>query len=351
MHEWEGDQTMVLKFNNVEKRLSDSLIFPAFNLHIAEEVTAIYSSLNVRTTLLQMLTREMPILNGEILVENTEISKVDLSEIGFLFLNEGFYERLTVADHLNLYRQLYNVDTPIQSILRKIHLEEKRNVKLRKLSYSEQKRVSLAKLLIQNAELFIIEEPDQNVDLETQRIFILVIESLRDEGKSVLILTSNMESAITMANKVFRLDTNGLEEIQLVEESEQEESTNETIDEIVQEEVQPVRFEKIPTKVNEKIVLFDPPEIDYIESNEGSHLHIKGESFSTTFTLNELEERLQHFGFFRCHRSYIVNLQKVREVITWTRNSYSLILDDEKKSNIPLSKTKMAELKVMLGLK
>lgn len=344
---------MVLEFNNVEKRLSDSLVFPAFNLHIAvAEVTAIYSSLNVRTTILQMLIKEMPILNGEILVGNTEISKVDLSEIGFLFLNEGFYERLTVADHLNLYRQLYNVDASMEPILRKVHLEEKRNVKLKKLSYSEQRRVSLAKLLIQSAKLLIIEEPDQNVDLETQRIFILVIESLRDEGKSVLILTSNMESAITMANKVFRLDTNGLEEIQLVNESEQDDPPSETLtEEIVQEEIQPVRFEKIPTKVNEKIVLFDPLEIDYIESNEGSHLHIKGESFPTTFTLNELEERLQHFGFFRCHRSYIVNLQKVREVITWTRNSYSLILDDEKKSNIPLSKTKMAELKGMLGLK
>ena len=123
-------------------------------------------------------------------------------------------------------------------------------------------------------------------------------------------------------------------------------------DEIEQEEIQPVRFEKIPTKVNEKIVLFDPPEIDYIESNDGqSALHVNGEEFPTTFTLNELEERLQHFGFFRCHRSYIVNLQKVREVITWTRNSYSLILDDEKKSNIPLSKSKMGELKEMLGLK
>ena len=340
---------MVLKFNKIEKRLRDSLIFPPFTLHIAEEVTAIYSSLNVRTTLLQMLTREMPILNGEILVGNTEISKVNLSEIGFLFLNEGFYERLTVADHLNLYRKLYNVDESIQSILRKVHLEEKRNVRMKKLTYSERKRVSLAKILIQDSNLFIIEEPDQNVDLETQRIFILIIESLRDEGKSVLILTSNMESAITMASKVFRLDTNGLQEIQVAEEVEKEEAITE---EIVQEEVQPVRFEKIPTKVNEKIVLFDPLEIDYIESNDGqSHLHIQGEGFPTTFTLNELEERLQHFGFFRCHRSYIVNLQKVREVITWTRNSYSLILDDEKKSNIPLSKSKMAELKGMLGLK
>ena len=40
---------MGLKFNNVEKRLSDSLVFPAFNLHVdGTEVTAIYSSLNVR---------------------------------------------------------------------------------------------------------------------------------------------------------------------------------------------------------------------------------------------------------------------------------------------------------------
>ena len=341
---------MVLKFINVEKRLSDSLVFPAFNLHVdGAEVTAIYSSLNVRMTILQMLTRETPMLNGEILIENTGISKVNLSEIGFLFLNEGHYERLTVAEHLNLYRKLYSVDVSIQSILQQVHLEEKRNVRMKKLTYSERKRVSLAKILIQDSNLFVVEEPDQNIDLETQRIFILIIEILRNKGKSVLILTSNMESAITMASKVFRLDSNGLQEIQVAGVIEKEEAITE---EIVREEVQPVRFEKIPTKVNEKIVLFDPPEIDYIESNDGqSHLHIQGEGFPTTFTLNELEERLQHFGFFRCHRSYIVNLQKVREVITWTRNSYSLILDDEKKSNIPLSKSKMAELKGMLGLK
>lgn len=344
---------MVLKFNDVEKRLSDALIFPSFNLQIIEaEVAAIYSNLNVRNTLLQMLMKEIPILNGEIFIENTEISKVDLTAVGFLFLQEGYYERLTVREHLNLYGQLYNVNQSLSSILQKVHLEDKQNVQVRKLSYSEKKRVSLAKLLVQNTKLCIIEEPDQNVDLETQRILMLLIENLRSEGKAVLILTSNMESAITMADRVFRLDANGLEEIQLVDESEQEESTDEVVEEIVQEEVQPVRFEKIPTRVNEKMVLFDPPEIDYIESNDGqSHLHIKGEDFPTTFTLNELEERLQHFGFFRCHRSYIVNLQKVREVITWTRNSYSLILDDEKKSNIPLSKTKMAELKGMLGLK
>ena len=96
-----GEKTMCLHFSSVEKRLNDSLIFPEFNLHSASnQVMAIYSSLNVRNTLLQMLTREIPIY-GEIHMNNVEISKVNLSEIGFSFLNEGLYERLTVAEQLN----------------------------------------------------------------------------------------------------------------------------------------------------------------------------------------------------------------------------------------------------------
>ncbi|WP_318616386.1 LytTR family transcriptional regulator DNA-binding domain-containing protein [Sporosarcina sp. YIM B06819] len=354
---------MGLQFSNVEKRLNDTLVFPSFNLHVkGSQVTAIYSSLNVRSTLLHMLTRQIPVLNGEIFIGDVEISKVNLSDIGFSFRNEGLYERLTVAEQLNLYRKLYNTSEATSVILRKVHLEEKRNVRIKKLSYSEQRRLQFAKLLVQNPDLLIFEEPDQNIDIETQRVLIIILEKLRAKGKNVLILTGNMESAVTLADKVCRLDESGLHEIQLADESEEGISPTEIVEEqtstldadveIEKPEIQPVRFEKIPTKVNEKIVLFDPPEIDYIESNDGqSYLHIKGEGFPTIFTMNELEERLQHFGFFRCHRSYIVNLQKVREVITWTRNSYSLILDDEKKSNIPLSKTKMAELKVMLGLK
>ena len=200
----------------MEKRLNDSLVFPAFNLHIDDkEVTAIYSRLNVRETLLHMLTRKIPVVNGEITIDKIELSEVNLSEIGFLFLNEGLYERLTVAEHLNFYRKLYNAEDSIPAILRKVHLEEKRNVRIKKLSYSEQRRIQFAKLLIQNPELFIFEEPDQNIDIETQRVLILMLEELRAKGKSVLILTGNMESAVTLADKVYKLDENGLHEIHM----------------------------------------------------------------------------------------------------------------------------------------
>ena len=66
-------------------------------------------------------------------------------------------------------------------------------------------------------------------------------------------------------------------------------------------------------------------------------------------TYGELEERLARSGFFRAHRAYLVNLQHVKEVIPYTRNSFTLVLDEADGTEIPLSKTAARELKELLG--
>lgn len=345
---------MKLTFINAEKHINDTLVFPSFDLSIeAGKVVAVHSNVNIREQLIDLLLGKALLSNGEIRVAGSVISD-NKQKMGFLFLNSGLYERLSVEETLTFFKRLYSSNKSIEDVIHTVQLASKRKMKTTRLSHSEKKRVQLACLLIQNPVFYILEEPDQNLDIESQRIFLSVLHQLRKCRKGVFILTSNMESAITTADTIYRLDGKGLHPIQIESEIQEENVDDSPGDEAskVVESVQPVRFEKIPTKVNEKIVLFDPPEIDYIESNDGqSFLHIKGESFASVFTLKELEARLLPFGFFRCHRSYIVNLQKVREVITWTRNSFSLILDDAEKSRIPLSKTKMADLKEMLGLK
>lgn len=248
------------------------------------------------------------------------------------------------------------MELELEQIIHLTQLQEKKNKRIRDLTFSEMKRVQYGRLLIQAPSLFVFEEPDLNVDMETKRVFINITRKIQEIGKSILILTGNMESAVTVADCVYRLDEDGL---RIIETETEEDAAEEKDTELIPAEEtdnekgpKPIQLNKIPTKVNDKIVLFDPPEIDYIESNDGqANIYIKGEAFPSSLTLTNLEDRLQHFGFFRCHRSYIVNLQKVREVITWTRNSYSLILDDKEKSQVPLSKTKMAELKDLLGLK
>ncbi|TDL32936.1 LytR family transcriptional regulator [Jeotgalibacillus sp. S-D1] len=344
----------MLIINNIEKHSEHAVVFPPFRLEVAPgSVVAIHSSTNVRAELMDLFTGAKPVMSGEIISNGEMVHRNNpryFAETGILFLEDGLYERLKVKEHLDFFLTIYGSTVKLEQLMQIIHLEEKRNVRVSLLSYSEKKRIRYARILIQQPSTVILEEPDQNVDLETKRVFLNIVNMLKQQKTSVVILTANMESALLATESVYRLDHTGLtaldvkpeQEGELVEENGQEEPAS----------VQPVRFEKIPTRVNEKIVLFNPPEIDFIESNEGqSNINVKGDIYPCTFTLNELEQRLLPYGFFRCHRSYIVNLQKVREVVTWTRNSYSLVLDDASQSSIPLSKTKMAELKEMIGLK
>lgn len=337
---------------NIEKHIGDTILFPAFNLNVSEsKVIAIHSTLNVRQVLIEMFLGKVSSSSGNIRINDISISNnktAYFSQIGIAIYNDGLYERLTVLDHLKFYFKLYDSEQELAHILQITQLENKKHMKIVKLSYSEQRRVQFARILLHNPALYIFEEPDLNVDMETKRVLFNIIKQLKETRKAVVVLTGNMETGITISDQLYRLDEKGLcliemkTEVSLDVEQIEEKELNEQI----------VQFNKIPTKVNEKILLFDPPEIDYIESNDGqAHIYVKGESFSSMSTLADLEKRLQPYGFFRCHRSYIVNLQKVREVITWTRNSYSLILDDSIKSSIPLSKTKMTQLKEILGLK
>lgn len=363
----------VLTINELERYTENVLVFPAFHIEIARhEVVALYSSMNVRNTLLAMLTGKLPISSGEIKVNELSFAnnrKGFLSQIGLLLLEEGSYERLTVKENFSFFKQLYGSSLSIDEAVRIVKLDLKANKRLTKLSLSEKRRVQFARLLFQNPALYIFEEPDQNVDLETKLVFHKMVHRLGESGKAILVLTGNMETALSVTSRVYRLDEKGLKAFDVQDTEEEPKSISpedadkkeelmpshaESDEDLEDDEpiVQHVRFEKIPTRMNDKIILFNPPEIDYIESSEGqTNLYIKGEMYPTSFKINELEERLQTYGFFRCHRSYIVNLQKVREVITFTRNSYSLVLDDHLKTNVPLSKTKMAELKEMIGLK
>lgn len=336
----------MLQFKEVEAKQHDTVIFPAINLVMqAQSIVAIHSNVTIREQLIKMLQSETKDYNGDIIINEHLLSTQSKNELKIFRLHEGLYDQLTVQDTIQFMKRMTNNQTPIEQIIKNVGLEIHLSVKNYQLTFSKKKRLQLAILLLFDVSTYIFEEPDQNLDIESRQIFVKVMNQLKDKGKTVCILTSNMESAVSFADEVYRLTDKGLLQITMEDEQVEDKMESSPIS------TQPIRLEKIPTKIEDQIVLFDPLEIDYIESYEGTaFLYINGESFPTVSTLQELEAKLIPFGFFRCHRSYIINLQKVREVITWTRNSYSLTLDDKGKTTIPLSKAKLSMLKEMLRL-
>ncbi|WP_025115575.1 LytTR family transcriptional regulator DNA-binding domain-containing protein [Lysinibacillus fusiformis] len=260
------------------------------------------------------------------------------------FRESALYERLTVREHIRFYLKLFKRTTnETENLLKLFSLTEQKNSRISKLSTSEKQRLKLLSTYLQEVPLLVLEEPFQNIDEFSKQNVQQILKKLTERQKSIILLSNNLEDLMIASTAIHRLDGAGLHTLD-VKEEELEQTPP-------QLENSPIRIDKIPTKKNDKIILFNPPEIDYIESVEGIvSVNVAGEAYPCTLSLNELEQKLTPFGFFRSHRSYIVNLQKVREIITWTRNSYSLALNSTDKTVVPLSKNKLADLKEILGI-
>jgi two-component system LytT family response regulator/two-component system response regulator LytT len=71
---------------------------------------------------------------------------------------------------------------------------------------------------------------------------------------------------------------------------------------------------------------------------------------SSDRTLDELQARLDPAVFWRVHRSHLVNINKIREIVPWFSRNYILRMKDEKATEIPVSRTQTRRLRDYLKL-
>ncbi|PJI06696.1 MULTISPECIES: LytR/AlgR family response regulator transcription factor [Clostridium] len=105
---------------------------------------------------------------------------------------------------------------------------------------------------------------------------------------------------------------------------------------------------KIPCENNGKIILVDAEDIYfcYIES-EKTYIKLYDKIYVTSNNLSEIEEKT---GFFRAHRSYVVNINKILEIYSWFNGTYKLVMKDPEKSEIPVSRGNVKKLKEIINI-
>jgi DNA-binding LytR/AlgR family response regulator len=123
---------------------------------------------------------------------------------------------------------------------------------------------------------------------------------------------------------------------------------------LVETRTQPVRTHtgKVIVRAQGRLLLVDQSEICFV-SIEGGAISVvtRGvEGQSNCRTLEELMEQLDTDTFWRAHRSYIVNIQHIREVVPWFKSSYQLRMDDPKKTEIPVSRAQTKRLRELFNL-
>ena len=114
----------------------------------------------------------------------------------------------------------------------------------------------------------------------------------------------------------------------------------------------PAPASKIVLQAGSRLLLVDQKDICFAAVDDGTITVTTStlEGQSKCRTLEELLELLDPGLFWRAHRSFVVNLNHIREVVPWFKSSYQLRMDDKKASEIPVSRTQTRRLRELFKL-
>jgi two-component system response regulator LytT len=121
------------------------------------------------------------------------------------------------------------------------------------------------------------------------------------------------------------------------------------------ESQKPPQTSKVLIKSAGRLFLVDQKDICYASIEDGVisvvTAGINGaEGQSNCRTLEELLDSLDPLLFWRAHRSFLVNINRIKEVVPWFKSSYQLRMDDKKQTEIPVSRAQTKRLRELFGL-
>jgi two-component system, LytTR family, response regulator LytT len=131
-------------------------------------------------------------------------------------------------------------------------------------------------------------------------------------------------------------------------------SSEEKLDTLVKllEAQKPGATSKVMVRSGGRLILVDQKDICFASIEDGviSIMTSQLEGQSNCRTLEELLESLDPNQFWRAHRGYVVNINRIKEVVPWFKSSYQLRMDDKKQTEVPVSRAQTKRLRELFNL-
>ncbi len=108
---------------------------------------------------------------------------------------------------------------------------------------------------------------------------------------------------------------------------------------------------RIAVEQNSRLILIDYSEIVVVEA-QGKKTLIRSQNgaFKSGYSLKELEEKLKPYYFFKPHRSYLINLRKIKEIIPWFNSTYMVVMEGYSDLQIQVTRNNIKSFKKVLGV-
>ncbi|MBW3630845.1 MAG: heme ABC exporter ATP-binding protein CcmA [Gemmatimonadetes bacterium] len=161
-----------------------------------------------KTTLLRLLAGALRPTRGEIRLGGAPLDYDEpawRARIGVLSHQTFLYGQLTAAENLRFYGRLYGLaklDGLIERRLAEVGLWDRRDDRARGFSRGMQQRLALARTLLHDPELVLLDEPYTGLDAHAARMLRRVLEQLKDGNRTVVLVTHNLAEGLELADRV-----------------------------------------------------------------------------------------------------------------------------------------------------
>jgi ABC-2 type transport system ATP-binding protein len=167
-----------------------------------------------KTTTLRLLGGLIPPTSGEIRIGGTVLDRASggalRARIGFLTETPGLWDHLTVSDNVAVYARLFgvaNAAAAVADVLRRFELWDRRADRAALLSKGMKQKLALARALVHDPEIVLLDEPTANLDPQTSRGVRDLLFDLRQRGRVVIVSTHNLDEIERVADRVALIST------------------------------------------------------------------------------------------------------------------------------------------------
>ena len=210
----------LLTINNVVKRFDDTTILDgiSFSVKKSEVIVIVGPSGCGKSTLLRCINALEPIqegsitLDGDVIERNSKTLPLLRQRIGMVFQSYDLFPHLTVLDNILLApckvqkRDKEEVKQEAMSLLERVGLKEKAKNYPRELSGGQKQRVAIVRALCMHPEILLFDEVTAALDPEMVREVLDVMLDLAKQGRTMLIVTHEMQFARAIADRIIFLD-------------------------------------------------------------------------------------------------------------------------------------------------
>ena len=201
---------MMLELKNISK-IYDSFVLDNISLSVekGDYFVLLGASGAGKTLILEIIAGIIQADKGLIFLDNENITnkKIQKREIGLVFQDLAVFPHLSVKENIEYPLKNYNIKKSIirektNKIAEKLNIDQILNRRPSTLSGGELQRVALARTLVSNPKILLLDEPLSSIDIQLKNDLRKLLRRINNAGQTIIHVTHDYEEAVLLANKV-----------------------------------------------------------------------------------------------------------------------------------------------------